>query len=335
MSRGEPYQGEMPPPMDDGWWASVFQDEGRNSVETSRRGPTIGSDRNGTAPAEDWLWARRLYEADAPIDLPVIGYNRGGLLVQAQSLRGFVPVSHLLEISPGTGDADRARALAGMVGRQLHLKVIEYDPERGRLVLSERAAQAAAGRRTEVLEGLRPAERVRGTITNITAFGVFIDLGGIEGLIHVSELSWGRVRHPADVVHCGEVIEAVVLAVDPDQGRIALSRKLLEPDPWETAEDRFHAGDLVEGTVTNVVKFGAFVGLGEGLEGLIHVSELGEGPLMDPRNAVREGEAVRARVVRVDAKARRIALSLRELLEESAGRADDMPEREPHAEAAV
>jgi small subunit ribosomal protein S1 len=335
MSRGEPFQGEVPPPMDEGWWSSVFQDEGQNQVETTRRGSSMGSDRNGAAPAEDWLWARRLYEADAPIDLPVIGQNRGGLLVQAQSLRGFVPVSHLLDIAPGLGDADRAHALAGMVGRQLHLKVIEYDPERGRLVLSERAAQAAPGRRTELLEGLRPNERVRGTITNITAFGAFVDLGGIEGLIHVSELSWGRVRHPADVVGCGEVVEAVVLAVDPEQGRIALSRKLLEPDPWATAGERFHAGDLVDGTVTNVVKFGAFVGLGQGLEGLIHISELGEGSLMDPRNAVREGERVRARVVRVDAAARRIALSLRDVTESPVRAVEGTPEGEPQAEAAL
>ena len=331
MSRGEPSQGEVPPPKDDGWWASVFQDESRGTVEATRRGVPPGGDRLGTIPAEDWLWARRLYEADEPIELRVIGHNRGGLLVQAQALRGFVPVSHLLEIPPGIAEADRSRALAAMVGRDLRLKVIEYDPERGRLVLSERAAQAAPGRRTEVLEGLRPSERVRGTITNLTPFGAFVDLGGVEGLIHVSELSWGRVRHPADVVHCGEVVEAVVLAVDPEQGRIALSRKLMEPDPWETADSRFQAGDIVEGIVTNVVKFGAFVGLDKGLEGLIHVSELGEGPLMDPRNAVREGERVRARIVRVDATARRIGLSLRDLPMDVVGLPEDTLDREPES----
>lgn len=328
MSRGEPFQGEAPPPMDDGWWASVFRDESRTPVEPARRSVAGGPDHNGPVSAEDWLWARRLYEADEPIELPVIGHNRGGLLVQAKALRGFVPVSHLLNIASGLSEADRAHALAGMVGQQLRLKVIEYDPERGRLVLSERAAQAAPGRRTEVLEGLKPTQRVRGTITNLTAFGAFVDLGGIEGLIHVSELSWGRVRHPADVVNCGETIEAVVLSVDAEQGRIALSRKLLEPDPWRTAEGRFRAGDMVEGTVTNVVKFGAFVGLEKGLEGLIHVSELGEGAIMDPRNAVREGERVRARVVRVDAAARRIALSLRDVPQPS-------PDREPEAVSSV
>ena len=331
MSRGEPSQGDFPPPMDEGWWASVFQDEARNPLESSRRSPPPGAERNGSVPAEDWLWARRLYEADEPIELPVIGHNRGGLLVQAQALRGFVPVSHLLEVPPGLGEADRAQALAAMVGRTLRLKVIEYDPERGRLVLSERAAQAAPGRRTEVLEGLRASQRVRGTITNLTAFGAFVDLGGIEGLIHVSELCWGRVRHPADVVHCGDTVEAVVLSVDPEQGRIALSRKLLEPDPWQTAEAQFRVGDLVEGTVTNVVKFGAFVGLGKGLEGLIHVSELGEGPLTDPRNSVREGDRVCARVVRVDAASRRIALSLRDVRPDLEGQSEPSLGREPEA----
>jgi small subunit ribosomal protein S1 len=313
MSRGEPLQGDGPPPRDEGWWASVYRDEARSPSDPDRRGPTAPRERQVIVPAEDWLWARRLFDADEPVDLPVIGQNRGGVLVQAQSLRGFVPVSHLLDIPAGLADCDRQRAMAAMIGRTLHLKVIEFDPERGRLVLSERAAQAAPGSRTAVFRDLHPSQRVRGTITNLTAFGAFVDLGGIEGLIHVSELSWGRVRHPADVVHCGETIEAVVLSVDPDQGRIGLSLKLLEPDPWLTVEDRFQVGQVVEGVVTNVVSFGAFVSLDRGLEGLIHVSELAAGHLEDPHLAVTEGETVRARVIRIDAGARRLGLTLRDV----------------------
>jgi small subunit ribosomal protein S1 len=154
---------------------------------------------------------------------------------------------------------------------------------------------------------------VRGTVTNITRFGVFVDLGGLEGLIHVSELSWGRVRHPADAVHCGEVIEVQVLSVDRDQGRVALSLKELLPDPWTTVESRYQVGQLVEGVVTNVVRFGAFVGLEHGLEGLIHVSELGDGSFLHPRNVLNEGEHVRARVVHIDAGDRRLGLSLRQV----------------------
>jgi small subunit ribosomal protein S1 len=330
MSRGEPLQGEVPPPMDEGWWASVFKDEMRAPADAGRRPTPPYAERLGPAPAEDWLWARRLFEADEPVDLRVIGHNRGGVLVQAQALRGFVPVSHLLSIPSGLAEAERLQAMAAMMGHTLHVKVIEFDPERGRLVLSERAAQAAAGRRTQLLEELRPSQRVRGTITNLTAFGAFVDLGGIEGLIHVSELSWGRVRHPADVVHCGETVEAMVLSIDADLGRIALSRKVLEPDPWQTVEERFRLGDIVEGVVTNVVKFGAFVCLEQGLEGLIHVSELGEGSPTDPRMAVREGELVRARVVRIDASARRLGLTLRDLPSSAEGVADSV-DREPEA----
>jgi small subunit ribosomal protein S1 len=215
-----------------------------------------------------------------------------------------------------------------MVGRTLHLKVIEYDPEKGRLVLSQRAAQAAAGRRTEVLEGLRPSQRIQGTITNLTAFGAFVDLGGIEGLIHVSELSWGRVRHPSDVVRCGQTVEAIVLSVDPDQGRIGLSLKLLEPDPWLTVEEHYRIGETVEGLVTNVVPFGAFVCIERGLEGLIHVSEISDGPVADPRALLREGEVVRARIVRIDAAARRLGLSLRETPTPESGHPAGRPEPE-------
>jgi small subunit ribosomal protein S1 len=150
-------------------------------------------------------------------------------------------------------------------------------------------------------------------VTNITRFGVFVDLGGVEGLIHVSELSWGRVRHPADVVSCNQELGVQVLSIDRDQGRVALSLKELLPDPWATVEDRFEIDQVVEGVVTNVVKFGAFVGIEDGLEGLIHVSELGDGNLLHPRNVLCEGEQVRVRIIHIDAKERRLGLSLRQV----------------------
>jgi small subunit ribosomal protein S1 len=179
-----------------------------------------------------------------------------------------------------------------------------------------------------VLEALRPSQRIQGTITNLTAFGAFVDLGGIEGLIHVSELSWGRVRHPSDVVRCGQTVEAIVLSVDPEQGRIGLSLKLLEPDPWLTVDEHYRVGEIVEGLVTNVVPFGAFVCIERGLEGLIHVSEISDGPVADPRAILREGEVVRARIVRIDAAARRLGLSLRETPTPESGRPAGRPEPE-------
>jgi small subunit ribosomal protein S1 len=214
----------------------------------------------------DWQWARRVYEGDEPVELPVVGFNRGGLLVQARGMRGFVPLSHVLELCQEVRDS-HLLDLEPFIGRTLRLRVIEFDPVRGRLVLSERAAQAAPGRRWELLRCLQPGERVVGTVTNLTPFGAFLDLGGIEGLIHVSEISWGRVRHPADALQLGQNVEAVVLSTDPDLGRIALSLKGLHPDPWATIGSRLQVGDVVEGKTTSVVKFGAFVEIEDGVEG--------------------------------------------------------------------
>jgi small subunit ribosomal protein S1 len=154
---------------------------------------------------------------------------------------------------------------------------------------------------------------VRGTVTNVTRFGAFVDLGGVEGLVHVSELSWSRVRHPEDVVGCGQGLEVEVLSVDRELGRVGLSLKKLLPDPWTTVQERFQLDQVVEGVITNVVKFGAFVCVDEGLEGLIHVSELGDGSFLHPRSVVREGERVRARIIHIDGPARRLGLSLREV----------------------
>jgi small subunit ribosomal protein S1 len=303
-----------PPPMDESWWSSILTEKEVGKA-SKHHGPDgyLGERNDNRGTPEDWTWARELYDTDDTVDLPVIGYNRGGLLVEAQNLRGFVPISHLVSFQLETGDHERALQLGEFIGSDLCLKVIEYDPERGRLVFSERAAQAGPGRRTELLESLNPNSKVRGTVTNITRFGVFVDLGGVEGLIHVSELSWGRVGHPADVVQCGQEIDVQVLSVERDQGRVALSLKELLPDPWEAVEERYQVGDVVEGMITNVVKFGAFVGIEDGLEGLIHVSELGDGSFLHPRSVVREGEQVRVRVIHIDAAGRRLGLSLRQV----------------------
>jgi small subunit ribosomal protein S1 len=254
---------------------------------------------------EDWEWVDQLYKGDLPVELGVIGYNRGGLLVEARSLRGFVPISHVLEFDPEQAEDARDQLLASKVETQLKLKVIELEPARGRLVLSERAALADPGERNRLLERLSPGDCVSGTVTNITPFGVFIDLGGLEGLVHVSELSWGRVRHPEDVVDCGQEMQVKVVSVDPQQGRIGLSLKELQPDPWQALDRKYQKDELVDGVVTNVVAFGAFISLEEGLEGLIHVSELYGDALPQ------EGDPVRARIINVDTTQRRLGLSMR------------------------
>ena len=305
-------RGDGPPPMDEGWWAALLGGEEAQAPATRARVGEAGTDRvNCPGSAEDWTWARQLYDSDDTVELPAIGFNRGGLLVQARGLRGFVPVSHLLALPPASEGADRSEQLATLVGTTLCLKVIEFDPERGRLVLSQRAAQAGPGCRAALLNRLSPGDLIQGSVTNITRFGVFVDLGGVEGLIHVSELSWGRVRHPADAVACGQQLEVKVLSVDREQARVALSLKELMPDPWQTVEERYRVGEIVDGVVTNVVRFGAFVGLEEGLEGLIHVSELGDGAAYGERPALQEGDAVHARIVHIDGPDRRLGLSLK------------------------
>ncbi len=309
-------QGYRPPQSDESWWAAVLQDEGiptenkpaRGAHRSAASGTTWGS-------AEDWVWARELYESDDTIDLPVVGFNRGGLLVEARTLRGFVPVSHLVEVEQSSDDVQRHEVMESLVGGNICLKVIEFDPERGRLVFSQRAAQAGPGKRIELLERLDAGQRITGKVTNITAFGVFVDLGGVEGLVHVSELSWGRVRHPSDVVRCGQDLEVAVMSIDREQVRVALSLKELLPDPWKTVDTRFKVGDMVDGVVTNVVKFGAFVGIEEGLEGLIHVSELGDEHYPDPSALLADGDRVRVRIIHIDAGARRLGLSLRDVSE--------------------
>jgi small subunit ribosomal protein S1 len=232
-------------------------------------------------------------------------------LVEWNSLHGFVPASQLAEFPATPNSVVRRNALIGWVGKTLRLRVIELNAEQNRLILSERAARVEAGERADILRRLRPGDVTRGFITNLCDFGAFVDLGGLEGLIHISELSWGRVGHPADMLQRGQEVNVHVLDVDRAAGRIALSLKRLRPDPWATVEQRYRIDDLVTGTITNVVDFGAFACIEEGLEGLIHVSELAEGHFLHPRNVVSEGQEITARVLTIDSHARRLGLSLR------------------------
>ncbi len=261
--------------------------------------------------AEDWETIADVTEQDDTLTLTVVGYNRGGLLVEYRSLRGFVPASQLLGF-PATGSSlMRRNALSERVGRTMELRVIELNAEKNRLILSERAAQAEPGERQDILNNLKAGDMIEGHVTNLCDFGAFIDLGGLEGLIHISELSWGRVAHPDNVLERGQEVRAYVLGVDQSAGRIALSLKRLRPDPWKTVQERYEIGQTVTGHVTNVVDFGAFVCIEEGLEGLIHVSELAEGHFLHPRNVVAEGEYVKARILTINGPARRLGLSLR------------------------
>lgn len=320
MMRNGPRTSEQPPLPDDSWWAAVMQEDEAyqhkyEATLTHARSPgngTSGAATRATDPLMDWESARQLYESDESVELAVTGYNRGGLLVAFNGLQGFVPSSHLLGISTQLSEDERKVVMAEKVGQLLRLKVIEYDPAKGRVVFSERAALAGPGSRQQLLTRLKPGDVAEGVVTNICDFGVFVDLGGLEGLIHVSEVSWGRVAHPGDVVACNQRLKVSVLSIDREQGRVALSLKRLRPDPWASVEDRYTVGQVIDGTVTNVVNFGAFVCVEDGLEGLVHISELADGHFLHPRNVVHEGEHVRARIMSIDGLGRRLGLSLRQ-----------------------
>jgi len=261
---------------------------------------------------QEWEVAIQAMEGGESFHLTVSGANRGGLLVDWNGLQGFVPASHLKEIPRSRDSQQRMGELARYIGQSLTVRLIEVDVEQTRLVFSERAALSDFRSPAVVLNSLEPGDVLRGTVTNLTSFGAFVDLGGVEGLIHVSEMSWDRVRHPGDVLRPGQEVEVYVLGVNPDEGRIALSLKRLRPNPWTEVESRYYVGQLVDGEVTNVVSFGAFVRLEEGLEGLIHISELAEGSFLHPRNVVREGDTVRVRVLSIDGANQRLGLSLRQ-----------------------
>ena len=307
------------PTPDESWWEAVLaEDEGRayHSARPSRHS-VPEPQHNGDFVEEhkmeqvDWEKALRLYEQDQVIELLVVGCNRGGLLVHGEGLQGFVPISHLIE-APCT-ETDPEGWLGTFINQRIHLKVIECDQERGRVVFSERAAQAQPGTRRRLLESLKPGDCIRGTVTNVTDFGIFVDLGGVEGLVHVSEISWGRVHHPTDVVSLGQQVDAHVIHVDQERARIALSLKRLHPNPWETAEERYFPGQVTEAVVTSVVPFGAFARLEEGLDGLIHISEMTPDPAMPDhdRCEIREGQRIQVRVLHVNSSRQRLGLSLK------------------------
>jgi len=196
------------------------------------------------------------------------------------------------------------------IGCRLRLKVIECDPKRGRIVLSQRAAQTEPGQRQKLLEGLEAGSVVNGKVTNVTEFGVFVDLGGVEGLVHISELSWGRVIHPRDYVKLYQSLEVLVLQVNREKCRVSLSMKRLEPNPWEEVCEQCPQGTVLQGTVTQIVKFGAFTRLEGGLEGLIHISEMGVEAISSPWEILDEGQQVEVEVVLVDPQRQRMSLRL-------------------------
>jgi small subunit ribosomal protein S1 len=264
----------------------------------------------------DWRRAEELLESQELLEGKISGFNKGGLLVQMGQLRGFVPASQLDNIRRDIGEGATPEDRWGhLMGDPIQCKVIEVDRGRNRLILSERAAMKEwrESQKDRLLDRLQEGEICKGRVINLADFGAFVDLGGADGLIHLSELSWKRVSHPREVVNVGDEVKVYVLNVDRDRRRIGLSLKRLEADPWLAIEEEYQVGTLVEGTVTKLTKFGAFARI-EGLddiEGLIHISELSDEHVGHPREVVQEGQTVTLRVIRVDSQRRRLGLSIK------------------------
>ncbi|MEZ4668106.1 MAG: S1 RNA-binding domain-containing protein [Anaerolineae bacterium] len=264
----------------------------------------------------DWQKAEEYRESQEVYESHVAGYNKGGLIVRFGRLRGFVPQSQI--------SADRRRLLDGetpeerwgkMVNETITIKVMEVDRSRNRLILSERSAsrESRENRKESLIGRLQVGEVRVGKVVSLVDFGVFVDIGGAEGLVHLTELSWKHVNHPKDILKVGQEVKVEVINIDPDNKRIGLSMKRQEADPWDTVAINFQVGQLVQGTVTKMTKFGAFVRLVDvpEIEGLIHISELSDQRVAHPRDVLQDGETVTLRVVKIDIEDRRLGLSLK------------------------
>jgi small subunit ribosomal protein S1 len=279
------------------------------------------------AEEQDWRRAIELMDQQETCETKVIGYNKGGLLVNVGQLRGFVPSSQLRrdrQINPNTDNRDDA--LRSMMGQTLHAKVIEVDRERNRLILSEQAAskEVRQAKRAERLAAIQEGQVFEGRVVNLADFGVFVDIGGIEGLVHVSEISWKRINNPTELLKKGDKVSVCILSVDNERQRIALSMKRLQPDPWTMVNDLYQVGQLVEAEITRLIKFGAFARLNDEyqLEGLIHISEMSEERVDHPRAVVKPTDHVMVRIIRIDPEQRQLGLSLKQVASEKYLEAD-------------
>lgn len=271
---------------------------------------------------EDWKRAEELMENDGVWEGIVADANRGGLIVPFGNLRGFVPASHVLDLPRGLNEDERKMRMSRLVGQTISLKVIEVNRKRRRLVFSQRDANRGTReqRKEVLLDQLREGETRKGTVSGLRDFGAFVDLGGADGLIHISELAWHRVNHPREVLKVGDEVEVYILRLDAEGKRIGLSLKRLQDNPWSKVEELYHVGQLVEGIVSRVAQFGAFVSLDPGIEALLHTSQIAEPPPEDPTLVVHEGQPLLMRVISVEAEKQRLGLSLKEVTDEEKAR---------------
>lgn len=280
---------------------------------------------------KDWVRAQELLDSGEPVELDITGFNKGGILARFGRLQAFILQSHVAEISRSIPQEGLKEAKEGLVGGSMLVKVIEVDRPNTRLIMSQRAARRAARQRR--LAELEVGQVITGRVVGIVDYGVFVDIGGIDGLIHISNLDRRHVQHPGDVLSVGEEVTVRIDSVDVERGRIGLNRKALQPDPWDTIDDHFQVSDLVTGTVVNVVDYGVFVSLPNNFRGLIHVNAMASYRVTNPHDFVREGDEILSRIVEIDRERRRINISLDAVSAEE--QVEWMYERAEAAQAAV
>ncbi|CAN5258447.1 hypothetical protein BH24CHL10_BH24CHL10_06090 [soil metagenome] len=284
-----------------------------------------------------WRAMQERFDAGEIVEARVIDHNKGGLIVDL-GVRGFVPISQIVDFprrprdeQPRDAAQEIAEKLQPFVGRTLRLKILEVNRKANRLILSEKVAlyEERREKRDELFSSLQVGQKVTGTVRSIAPFGVFVDLGGIDGLVHKSELSWNKVNNPETAHQIGEEVEAEVIDINHERGRISLSIRRLQPDPWQESVAKYKIGDVIEGTVTKLVNFGAFVRVEEGLEGLIHISELSSQRVAHPGDVVQEGQAIKLRIISLDSERHRLGLSLKQAEDRAApAPREERPRRE-------
>lgn len=264
---------------------------------------------------EDWKQAETIMNAEDVWRGEVTDANKGGLIMPFGHLRGFIPASHVVDLPRGLNEDDRLTYLQKIIGEEIAVKVIEVNRKRRRLVFSQRDAEQEnrSARKEALLEELAEGNTRKGVVSGLCDFGAFVDLGGADGLIHISELAWHRVRHPGEVVNIGDKVEVYILHLDDAGKRIGLSLKRLQDNPWSLVDDMYHIGQLVEGTISRVEPFGAFVSLEPGIEALLHVSQMSDNPNEEPIRHLYEGQKLLMRVISIESDKQRLGLSLKEV----------------------
>ena len=274
-----------------------------------------------------WRELEKSLESNETVEGQILGFNKGGSIVDVQKVQGFVPMSQLVSVSreifraPPDGEqeapevtARRGQLIADATGRMIPLKILEINRSRNRAIFSERQAvqEWRDAQKARLVQELQVGDIRQGEVTGISSFGAFVDLGGADGLVHISEMSWGPVSKPDDVVSIGDKLNVYVLRVDVENRKIALSLRRLEPEPWETIHERLRVDDIVDAQITKLTNFGAFARVEGNIEGLVHISELSDRVIGHPREVVQEGDEVRLKVLRIEPERRRLGLSLKQ-----------------------